>query len=78
MPRIDWQQFRDAFFHRGPGYEVTPLPRRGDAFNRWLVAHRDLYDRDGVQWITLDVMAGDYERHADTRTPLNQPITEES
>lgn len=43
------------------------------------MAHRDLYDRDGVQWITLNVMAGDYERHADTRTPLDQPIpTKES
>jgi hypothetical protein len=28
VPRIDWQQFRDAFFHRGPGYE--PRSRQAD------------------------------------------------
>jgi hypothetical protein len=73
-----WRRFRDAFFHRGPSYQPWLLPHRGAAVHHWLVACRDQYDRDSPQWQALDAATADYERHADTRTPLHQPIPEES
>jgi hypothetical protein len=65
-----------AVTHCTPGYSPTaaPLPRRGDAVEAWLRAHRDRHasvTRD-PEWEALDWVLDDYRLHADTGTPLGQ------
>lgn len=54
-----------------------PLPRRGDAVEAWLRAHRDQQTDEYGQtraWHLLDGLLDDYRLHADTRTPLDQHV----
>lgn len=57
------------------GPPTPPLPRRGDATEAWLRAHRDRHT-DGhtrdPEWEALDAALEDYRLHADTGTPLGE------
>lgn len=55
------------------------IPARGDAIAQWLEAKRDqCIDQYGPlpAWYALDALLDDYRRHADTWTPLDQPLPE--
>ncbi|MFJ2630911.1 hypothetical protein ACIO6U_02965 [Streptomyces sp. NPDC087422] len=69
-----------ALTHSGPGYDLTPLPARGDAVETWLKGQRDEHcDQYGPDpdWYALDAVLNCYRFHADTRTPLDQPLNAE-
>lgn len=66
-----------AVTHSGPGYDLPPLPARGDAVEAWLRAARDVHsDRYGVTpaWFVLDDLLDLYRLHADTGTPLTEHV----
>jgi len=67
-----------AVTHSGPGYDLPPQPRRGDHVAAWLKAQRDQhvdgYDSPPPEWHALDRVLDDYRLHADTGTPLDQPL----
>jgi hypothetical protein len=68
-----------AVTHSGPGYDLPPIPARGDAFDTWLKTQRDAHsDRYGVTpaWYVLDDALDRYRLHADTRTPLTEHVCE--
>lgn len=77
--RLFLRRFLAALTHTGPGYDLTPLPARGDAVETWLKAQRDRY-ADGYtrdpQWEALDAVLDAYRLHADTGTPLDQHVCE--
>ena len=79
-PPVPWRWIQsaaaDARRRRGPSYRSWPLPRRGDAVDHWLVACRKRYQPGTPEWLALNAASDDYERHADTRTPLHQPVAE--
>lgn len=62
----------DAIFHRGPGYDLAPVPKRGDQFEDWLKQQRDLCIGDAISYNMADGLLDQYRLHADTGTPLNQ------
>ncbi|MEV5944639.1 hypothetical protein [Streptomyces sp. NPDC051994] len=64
----------NALLHRGPGYDTTPLPRRGDAFDHWLRDQRE--QADPIAWCTIAELLDRYRLHADTRTPLTEHVCE--
>lgn len=68
------RQVWDAFLHRGPGYDVPPLPQRGDHVEAWLKEQRDQYPDNTTMWDALDNLLDDYRLHADTRTPLDEHV----
>lgn len=76
MARGFWRQVLDALTHTGPGYEHTPVPRRGDAVDQWLFAQRARFIDDGPAWVAVDEVLDQYRLHADTRTPLDQHVCE--
>lgn len=55
--------------------EAKRTPRRGDAVEAWLKAQRDRRPRDSSWWL-LDDLLDLYRLHADTRTPLDQHVTD--
>ena len=63
-----------AITHSGPGYDLPPLPARGDHVEMWLRAQRDRftdgYTRD-PQWEAIDAVLDAYRLHADAGTPLD-------
>jgi hypothetical protein len=59
------------------GTTQPPQPARGDAFEAWLKAARDVHsDRYGVTpaWFVLDDLLDSYRLHADTGTPLTEHV----
>lgn len=64
----------NAILHRGPGYDTTPLPHRGDAFDHWLRDQRE--QADPISWVTIAELLDRYRLHADTRTPLGEHVCE--
>lgn len=74
-----FRRLRAALAHSGPGYDLTPLPARGDAVEAWLKARRDLLaDNYGrlPAWYAVDDVLDAYRLHADTGTPLDQHVCE--
>ena len=72
-----WRRFLRALTHSGPGYDLTPLPRRGDHVEAWLKAQRDQYsEHHDAQWDLIDGLLDEYRLHADTATPLDQHCCE--
>jgi hypothetical protein len=73
------RRFLAAVTHSGPGYDLPPVPARGDHVEQWLKAQRDRFqDRYGraPAWYTVDAVLDQYRLHADTRTPLDQHVCE--
>lgn len=73
------RRFLAAVTHSGPGYDLTPLPARGDAVEQWLRTQRDQFeDRYGraPAWYTVDAVLDAYRLHADTGTPLTEHVCE--
>lgn len=68
-----------ALTHSGPGYDLPPLPRRGDHVEAWLRDQRDRHT-DGFtrdpEWEALDDVLDLYRLHADTGTPLGEHVCE--
>lgn len=56
----------------------SPLPRRGDDVECWLKQHRDTWQAGSYLHGALDSLLDDYRLHADTGTPLNDPLGEEA
>jgi hypothetical protein len=66
-----------AVTHSGPGYDLPPLPRRGDPVEAWLKERCDaLLDGNLAPWNAVAAILDDYQLHADTGTPLDQPLGE--
>lgn len=69
-----------AATHTGPGYDLPRVPSRDDDFAAWLKArrddHLDDYRSPPPEWHTLDRLLDLYRLHADTGTPLDQPVSE--
>lgn len=61
-----------AFTNRGPGYDLTSPPRRGDAFDHWLRDQRE--QADPIAWHIIDGLLDTYRLHADTGTPLGEHV----
>jgi hypothetical protein len=40
-----WRRILAGLTHTDPGYDLTPLPRRSDAFDHWLRDQREQADR---------------------------------
>lgn len=56
-----------------------PLPRRGDAFEAWLKAQRNRYNRHGESsefWHEFDQALDEYRLHADMGVPLDGHVCE--
>ena len=56
--------------------------RRGDEVEAWIKRCRDEYENDTSSDVynpyeVIDWMLDDYRLHADTGTPLNEPVNEE-
>lgn len=65
--------------HTGPGYDLMPLPARGDAVETWLRTQRDRHTDGHTRdpgWYALDEALDRYRLHADTRTPISEHICE--
>ena len=74
------RRFLDALTHSGPGYDLSPLPARGDAVEQWLKQQRDRHiDNRGPTpcWYALDEALNRYRLHAETRTPLSEQLNTE-
>ena len=62
--------------------EPATRARRGDAFEQWLKAQRDKYDRTDQReessefWHEFDRALDEYRLHADTGTPLSEHVCE--
>lgn len=73
------RRFLAGVTHSGPGYDVQPLPARGDDVETWLKTQRDRhtdgYTRD-PEWEALDCLLDRYRLHADTGTPLGEHVCE--
>ncbi len=70
-----WRRLLAAFTHSGPGYDTTPLPRRGDDFDHWLRDQRDQREQaDPIGQHVIDDLLDRYRLHADTGTPLNEHV----
>ncbi len=68
-----------ALTHSGPGYDLAPLPARGDTVETWLRGQRDRFeDKYGrlPAWYAVDHVLDAYRLHADTRTPLTEHACE--
>jgi hypothetical protein len=68
-----------AVTHSGPGYDLPPVPRRGDAVEAWLRAERDQHeDHYGrtPSWYAVDDVLDRYRLHADTGTALTEHVCE--
>jgi hypothetical protein len=74
--RSAWRQLLAAVSHTGPSYQPEPLPRRGDQFEQWLKAQRDLCIGHAGTYNAVDGLLDDYRLHADTGTPLDQHCCE--
>lgn len=64
-----------AFLRRQP--PTPPLPRRGDPVEAWLRTQRDRHVDDygpTPEWYALDAALRLYGQHADTGTPLGEPL----
>lgn len=70
-----FRRFLAAVTHSGPGYDLTPLPARGDHVEMWLRAARDAHeDQYGPTpaWYAVDALLNAYTYAAATGTPLGQ------
>jgi len=67
-----WRRVLAGLTHTGPGYDTTPPPRRGDAFDHWLRDQRE--QADPIAWHIIDGLLDTYRLHADTGTPLNEHV----
>lgn len=62
--------------------DTETRPQRGDQFEAWLKAQRDLYDRTDQReessefWHEFDRALDEYRLHADTGTPLGEHVCE--
>ena len=56
---------------------IRHRPQREDAVATWLKKRRDQNPRDPQAWFALDNALDDYRLHADTGTPLTQPVLEQ-
>lgn len=65
-----WRRVLAGLTHTGPGYDLTPLPRRSDTFDHWLRDQRE--QADPIAWHIIDGLLDTYRLHADTGTPLNE------
>lgn len=73
------RRFLGAVTHSGPGYDLRPLPARGDAVEAWLKTQRDSFeDHYGrlPAWYAVDGVLDRYRLHADTGTPLTEHVCE--
>jgi hypothetical protein len=71
------RRLRAAVTHTGPGYDLPPIPARGDDFEAWLRAQRDEHrDDDHGRWSAYDDLLDRYRLHADTHTPLGEHVCE--
>jgi hypothetical protein len=64
------QQPEPAVGARQPDTETRPA--RGDQFEAWLKAQRDLCEGHASTWNVVDGLLDQYRLHADTGTPLDQ------
>lgn len=55
---------------------VKHRPARGDEFEAWLKAQRELYLDDSTGWNIVDDLLDTYRLHADTGTPLDDHVCE--
>ena len=69
---MNWRELGRAVTHSGPGYQIEPLPQRGDRFENWLKGQRDQFDKDSIEWDGLDQVLDQYRLHADTGTRLDE------
>jgi hypothetical protein len=58
------------------GWTAPERPRRGDAFEQWLKAQRDLCFDYATTWSAVDGLLDQYRLHADTGTPLSEHVCE--
>jgi hypothetical protein len=56
--------------------EPVVRPRRGDGFDQWLKAQRDLCLGHASTWAAVDGLLDQYRLHADTGTPLGEHVCE--
>ncbi|MBD3004672.1 hypothetical protein [Streptomyces sp. 5-10] len=65
-----------AVTHTGPGYDLTPLPQRGDVVEQWLKTQRDAAADYPEAYQVADGLLDLYRLHADTGTPLTEHVCE--
>lgn len=58
------------------GWTAPERPQRGDAFEQWLKAQRDLCFGHATTWGAVDGLLDQYRLHADTGTPLSEHVCE--